>query len=368
MTSETVGMTASRGRATAADLMAGFGLSYLLAGAILVSLVHAGGIWNLLANSRILSPLIEGGVIRYHDKQIGFIPGVPELKYYVMSQDPVGWLIAGVAVALMLGFWAVKSIQFRTISRNMGSTGAPAPEIRAYLFGQGLNRWLPFHQGDVGTALALEAEGHSDRERIVGSLYLTRFFTLFEIAFFGLIGLFFLGWGTWLAQLFWPLVILGIAYLFVRRSGSWETGMDHATGLRLAFDWLFSRPLLFLLLGTLSVLAFFLEHVAVYALSQAFTSTNVIINIEFPVFLMALVAGSVARLIPVTPGGIGQFEWGFAMAIYLAGTGMPEAVTIALLFAVLRYGVGIGISLGYRFFSDVPVTLRDVFSAARVGG
>ena len=108
------------------------------------------------------------------------------------------------------------------------------------------------------------------------------------------------------------------------------------------------KPLVFLGIFALSAVAFFAEHVGVYLLSQAFTSTHVIINIEFPVFLMALVAGNIARLIPVTPGGLGQFEWGFAMAIYLSGTGMPEAVTIAIMFAVLRYlgGALFGLLIG----------------------
>jgi uncharacterized membrane protein YbhN (UPF0104 family) len=110
------------------------------------------------------------------------------------------------------------------------------------------------------------------------------------------------------------------------------------------------KPLAFLGIFALSAVAFFAEHVGVYLLSQAFTSTHVIINIEFPVFLMALVAGNIARLIPVTPGGLGQFEWGFAMAIYLSGTGMPEAVTIAIMFAVLRYlgGALFGLLIGAR--------------------
>ena len=103
-----------------------------------------------------------------------------------------------------------------------------------------------------------------------------------------------------------------------------------------------------------------------YLLSQAFTSTNVIINIEFPVFLMALVAGNIARLVPVTPGGLGQFEWGFAMAVYISGTGMPEAVTIAILFALLRYvggglfGLLIGVRRGSRDkFSDTATAVMN---------
>ena len=101
--------------------------------------------------------------------------------------------------------------------------------------------------------------------------------------------------------------------------------IDYLGAVKRSYRVMTDKPLAFLGIFALSAAAFFSEHVAVYVLSQAFTSTHVIINIEFPVFLMAIVAGNIARLIPVTPGGLGQFEWAFAMAIYLSGTGMPEA-------------------------------------------
>lgn len=364
-------MTDERMKSDAAPLSSGqligmLTLSWLIAGALLTALVNAGGIWNLLANSRLLSLLIETGVVRYHDKQIGPIQGVPELKYYLASQDPVAWIVVLVAALLMLGYWAMKSIQFHAISSAMGMSGSVGDHTRAYLYGMGLNRWLPFQLGDIGTAMVLRGEGGQPDEKALGSVHLSNVFVLFEILFFGAIGLLLLGWGVWIGQIFWPLVILGLAFLIVRR-GDLSAGVLYWQGLRKALSWLLERPLLFFMLGVLSVLAFLFEHVAVYALSQAFTSQHVIINIEFSVFLMALVAGSIARLIPVTPGGIGQFEWGFAVAIYLSGTGMPEAVTIALLFAVLRYSLGGLVSLVLRLAYVIPISIRDLFASVRLG-
>lgn len=359
--------TLRREPAAAGQLIAGITLSYLVAAGLMYALVMAGGIWNQLANTRVLSLLIEGGVVRYHDKQIGVIPGVPELKYYVMSQDSVAWILVVFAVVLMLGFWAVKTVQFHAISRNLGAGTTLGQDGRAYLFGQGVGRWMPFNLGDLATLLAMPKRDGGDEERAIGTIYLARCFNVFEIAFFGLLGLFFLGWGDWLGLLFWPLLIVALGYYLLRVPGSWRTGLDHDTGWRMAVDWLSARPLATLLLALLSIVAFLLEHVAIYAVSQAFSSTNVLLNIEFSVFMMALVAGMLARLIPVTPGGIGQFEWGFATAIYLSGTGMPEAVTMALLFAVLRYGVGAAISLCVRLGYGVNVTLRDILSATRAG-
>ncbi len=338
-------------------------LPWLLAIASIAGLIWACGIWNLVANTRLLDLLIEGGVVRYHDLQIGFIPGIPELKYFIASQDPIEWVLILLAVLLMLAYWGLKSLQFSTIASMMGSKLSRAQVVRAYLSGQGVERWMPFRQGDHAIALGMT----EDKDEVVdGSVYMSRFFTFFEIVFFAIIGLFVLGWGVWVGQLFWPAVITGMAYLMIRRSGGWTADVDHETGLKQSWNWLMQRPLEAFGLALLSCLAFFAEHVAVYVMSQAFTSPNVIINIQFSVFLMAIVAGQFARLIPVTPGGIGQFEWGFALAIYFAGTGMPEAVTIALLFSVLRYTVGGLIRVVLNFSKGPTVGLREVLASMRI--
>jgi len=130
MTNETQNLLKPQ-KAEPGQLIAGIGLSYLIGATLMAALVLVGGVWNQLANTRLLSPLIDGGVVQYHDKQLGFIPGVPELKYYVMSQDPVASLLVLLAAGLMFAYWAVKSVQFRTISRSLGGDGKPGVLIAA---------------------------------------------------------------------------------------------------------------------------------------------------------------------------------------------------------------------------------------------
>ena len=77
---------------------------------------------------------------------------------------------------------------------------------------------------------------------------------------------------------------------------------------------------------------------------------------------MAIIAGYVARLVQFTPGGLGQWEWGFAAALYVGGLGFPEAATIALLVTFFRYAVGglvfAAVTLGY----GVETNLRRVLA------
>jgi hypothetical protein len=81
--------------------------------------------------------------------------------------------------------------------------------------------------------------------------------------------------------------------------------------------------------------------------------------------MMALVGGYIARLVPLTPGGIGQFEWGFAGALYLAGADLPGVVTIVLFHTVVRYVFGtllFGIvTVGFR----VPTSFGEALTLFR---
>jgi hypothetical protein len=93
-------------------------------------------------------------------------------------------------------------------------------------------------------------------------------------------------------------------------------------------------------LAVMSLLAFFGVEMTVYLITQAFTTTYVILNIRFEVIVMAVVGGYLARMIIVTPGGLGQWEWGFALPLYIGGMGMPEAASAALLMTGVRYATG----------------------------
>jgi uncharacterized membrane protein YbhN (UPF0104 family) len=104
-----------------------------------------------------------------------------------------------------------------------------------------------------------------------------------------------------------------------------------------AFRELARKPRLLAGLAALSLISFALVDVAAYCAAMAFTGDVVRLNVDYSVLLMAVVAGYIARSIPLTPGGLGLLEWGFASALAIGGVGVPEAVTIAILFNLMRY-------------------------------
>ncbi len=90
-------------------------------------------------------------------------------------------------------------------------------------------------------------------------------------------------------------------------------------------------------LAAQSIIAFALIDIIVYFISQAYTGTYVLLNVEPKLLLMGIVASYIARMVQITPGGTGQAELGFASALYLGGAGFGAAATIALLWGQSRY-------------------------------
>ncbi|WP_295539227.1 lysylphosphatidylglycerol synthase transmembrane domain-containing protein [uncultured Thiohalocapsa sp.] len=345
------------------DLIGTLLLSYLIAAGLIVALVDVAGVWNVLANTRLLDALISGGFIKYHDMQMGFVHGIPEVELYLLSQDPVDWRLMFVVVMLLLIYWLVKAVQFHGLARFCGVAGGFGAHTRALYYGVGLNSLLPYNVGELATAQVLAGQGQRLRNAL-NALFMLRLFFGFEILFYAIVGLIALGWGTWLTQIFWGLVIFFILFLFMR--GTRPSAHDVASQplwrqLRSALTALSRDPLHLVQWSLLSILAFSLEHVAAYLTVMAFTSDNVILNVDFSLLIMALVGGYIARLIPLTPGGIGQFEWGFAAALYLGGLGFPESATIALLYGLVRYLISalmtLAVRLSYGVETDVGAVL-----------
>lgn len=316
--------------------------SYLAAALLLGSLIYVSGVWNFLANTRLLAVMIHAGIVEYHDAQTGFIKGVPDLDYFLKSQDAIKWGLVELAGLLFVLFWIVRAVQFHSIATFCGIRGNFTQHARAYLEGIGVNRLLPYNAGHTRLAAVYQKQGAS-LSQISQAIFLTELTVIFAIVFYAIVGLFRLGWSMWLAQLFWPLVILVVSWYLVRTKrrganrvlepGFWRTAAQSVRVLA-------RHPLLLTRIAVLTLLAFGLLEAASYLIAMAFTSDNVILAVTPSVLLMGLVGGYIARLIPITPGGIGQFEWGFAAALYAGGIGLPECAAIAILTNAFLYLAG----------------------------
>lgn len=341
-------------------------ISYALLFLLLGSLVYFAGVWNVLANTRLLDVLISSGVIGYHDLDLGIVRGIPNHELYLYSQDLIDWRLVGIVAALYFVFWGIKALQFRGIARYFGMGGGGGELTRAYFYGVGLNILCPFRLGNAGTVSSCEAQGE-DPGLAGTAVYAQEMFVLFEIAVFALLGLALNGWSTWLGEIFWALVILLVAYLLTRPTlvgGVLIPGQAGRPERSAILKRLLGNPRVLTGLAVLSLLAFLIDDITPYLISQAFTTDFVILNVGFPVIQMGVVAGYIARQVQLTPGGIGQWEWGFAAALYMGGVGLPEAATIALLESLMRHGTGVLLFGAVMFFRGSRTSLREVMPRA----
>ena len=338
-------------------------ISYILVVLLLGSLVYFAGVWNVMANTRLLDLFFSSGIIGYHDVQLGIVEGIPDHKFFLYSQDPIDWRLVGVVAAFYFLFWGIKAIQFHRIARFLGMTGRIGQHSKAFFYGVGLNILCPFRLGNAGMVSSCEAQGE-DPKLAGAAVYTLELFILFEIAVFALLGLALNGWSTWLSELLWALIILAVAYFLTRPAlvgGVLVPGQATSSDRKMIFRRLFEDPKILTGIAVLSLLAFLIDDITPYLISQAFTNEFVILNVTFPVIQMGVVAGYIARQVPLTPGGIGQWEWGFAGALYMGGVGLPEAATIALLESLMRHGTGVLMFGAVALLKGSGTSLREVF-------
>ena len=106
--SEGLGVSAGRD----GDFVWSVTLSYLVGALLLGALVFFAGVWNVLANTRLLDVLISGGIVRQNDVHLGFVDGLPDPELLLLTRDAIDWRLVGGVVALYFVFWGIKSLQF----------------------------------------------------------------------------------------------------------------------------------------------------------------------------------------------------------------------------------------------------------------
>jgi len=348
--------------ATPRGPLAALGLSALLGLVLLGGLIIIAGPWAIAANTRLLRLLIAGGIVKYHDRQAGLIEGIPNYEYYIASQDPIKWAVLLGVIAIYLLIWGLKAIQFHHIARHYGVEGTLGRHTRTYTYGLLYRETLPFRFGDAAAASALTAGG-TPLERARATLFLFNGLVLFELAAFALIALLGIGWAAWLAQVFWAAVIVGVLWIWARPArAERQSSPTRRAALAAHLRGLASRPLLLALALGLSLLTFGLRDAAAYLTAMTFSSQYVLLNVDPSLILMGLVSGYVATLVRLTPGGIGQFEWGFAAALFIGGVGLPEAATVALLVSFFRYAALLVIFLISLSWRGLRTSYRSVLS------
>ena len=324
--------------------------SYIIGFAILGGMIAVAGLWEVLANTRVLAFLLSGGVVALGEDDAGLGTGVPGVHYFIRSQELITWQILLLAAGMFVGVTLLKGLQFHRLARYLGISGSLGQHLCVYIYGHALGRMLPYRMEEVAWTSALSAQNSATTAQAARLVFIFQGFLLFEIATFAVIGLVMSGLLDWALALVPPIVILLVARLLIPHEHT--SNVSRSEKFRLAgevISGLANKPQMFVGLVLLSLLAFTLVEFATYLIPQAFSTRVVplvqdvlrVVVVTPPVIVMAVVSGYLARLIPVTPGGIGQFELAFAMVLYLNNLPMTEAICLTLLVSGVRYLTGV---------------------------
>lgn len=248
----------------------------------------------------------------------------------------VGLLLAGLGVRVTRWWWMLRSLDPRT---------PLAACVRPFVVSIALNNTLPFRAGDVARAFGFREALGTGATRIVGTLVIERALDAFVLLALFFIGLRGVAAGALPASFVEAGTVLGAAALaailallvvprpmgrLVQRAlaaGPWR---EHALVRRVAevahhlFDTLalVQSPVRALQLLGLSVLAWMLEGTVFVAVAAALATP---VQAMGPWFSLA--TGTLATLLPSSPGYVGTFDW-FAM-LGLAAYGAPRAAATA---------------------------------------
>jgi len=267
-------------------------------------------------------------------------------------------------VMIYISFFLVKALQFHNIARFYGLKGSFGQHTRAFLYGVGLNRLLPYNAGDVAIVSALEGQGE-DRHKAASVIYVQDKFVVFEIICFLALSLVLTGWGMTVSQILPSIVFFCILYYLTshaRVSGAGNPGSNQKGNIQSIWQILADSPGFLIKLSVISLFAFFLDDITPFVTSQAFTGQYVHLNVPFLVIQGGVVAGYIASRVPITPAGIGQFEFGFGTALMMGGVAMPEALTIALLDGLIRNTAALVLFAIVKIWYGVETNMRLVLN------
>lgn len=326
---------------------------------------------SVLANLRVMDELADMGIVRDVDVGIGFIDGVPEVLAH--SRRPISSNLLGLAFLCIVGGYALRALRQQLLARRNGVGAAVPHQTTSYFWARGLNVLLPFGPGDFATARRWVASG-ADATAVVHTLFDARLLELCGIGVLFALALMLSGWAGVLGPYALSVVVLvGLTWtvrpLGPRSAGGtsvWEGLHGSRVVERLA---VLSRvPTVLAGLVGLSVAALGLELAGLYLLKQSFSTREFMMlsDLPFAGLMMALGVASLARVVPVTPGGAGFYELSM-VAVFLAygedpiiGTTVAvldgiftNLVALLLLVPTLTAGArGAGIVAAWQQFMD----------------
>lgn len=344
-------------------------LMYPLVAVLFAILIYLAGPVEVAARLRILDFLADIDVVQVTDAGSGII--VVGINVYEFARKPIRYDVAFFALVLVFGSLLVRGFRYSLIADNAGVDDSVTSIANTYYFGFGMNFLLPFGPGEYASVQALTDNG-ADPDAAVTTVYYTRLFEALALTtgvFIGLVGL---GWNGALEPILITVAFLVVLTAILRPFGTGPAdSTPNRSGIRGFLDWLNltdvahdlrryfgQNPSHALRVFVVSVIAIYLEVTGFWFLKEAFSTPlfQLLGDITYVQFGLVVAAASFARVVPITPGGLGVTE-GLLVVLFHFGfeEGYLSPVVVGIIDATLFGLVTMALFAYARYHQDISV-------------
>lgn len=276
----------------------------------------------------------------------------------VMTVESAHPVYLAVAVAVCVVAWLLRGWRYRAILGGMGIRVGYFFSTACIFLSQTANLIVPARLGDLVRLFILKHENLATYSQGFSSIIVERIFDVVTVALLGLLALpFVLDVPDWFLPLIAVPIVGGIAFaLFL-----WVMGDRHSENRILAILYGILAEVREASLNLRAVVVLGASSVVIWLVDIAVCAVVALMFGEWvpvSVFVLAVVVGNLVKAVPITPGGVGTYEFALAVTFELAGMAPATATVIAVVDHLIKNGVTlIGGVVSLYYFGDWSVSL-----------
>ena len=243
------------------------------------------------------------------------------------------------ACGICLCAWFVRGGRYQTILSRMQVTIPLFFSTACIFISQTVNLVVPARLGDLIRVVLLRHDYDATISQGLSSIVVERIFDIISVAVLGLCAVVFvLNAPSWvLMLLIVPLLLGGLFFLVLILTGRVQTENVYVgyilTMLREMRNASLT-PRSACILGGTSLFIWLLDTAICSLVALMFVQ-----EIPFEIVLLAVVAGNLVKAVPLTPGGVGTYEFALAVIFELAGTSPAVSTLIAVIDHLIKNGI-----------------------------
>lgn len=275
-----------------------------------------------------------------------------------------------IAVIICLAAWILRGWRYHYILKSLGYLVGVIVSTACIFVSQTVNLIVPARLGDFVRVFILKHEYNITYSEGVASLVVERVFDIFTVALLGAISiLFVLNAPSWFYTIIvLPLVAGVVFFIFLIFIGKFSTENKYVAIILTMLHEIRKASLSVksvILLGFSSIVIWLLDVLVCLAVVLMFEQ-----KIEFAIIVLAIVIGNLVKAVPLTPGGIGTYEFALAATFTLAGVDPAVATLIAVIDHLIKNLVTLvgGIVSIYYFGDWVIPSIKDALNSKFGGG